>query len=95
MRAGRLKTYIAVVEDASGGTYEYVVHAGRQSDAEKQVRDAAPQWGASLVEVKRAVAPRTRTWRWQIVLGVTIVVAAVAIVVAAVAIVSERVGGVL
>ncbi len=89
MRAGRLKTYIAVVEDAGGGTYEYAIHAGRHIDAEREARQAAGQQGTTLVEIRPAIKWRGRTRRRQgILVGVTIAVTAFLIV-------KESVGGVL
>jgi hypothetical protein len=80
MRAGRLKAYIAVV-DAGGVTYEYVIHAGRHIDAEKEAREAAGQQGTTLVEIRPAIEWRGRTRRRQgIVLGVTIALTALLIV---------------
>jgi len=88
MRGGRFRSYIAVVEDAGGLTYERVVRAASRDDAESRIREAEGHWGATLVELKKGSDRWKGTLRrpW-IVAGITIGLTAILIV--------KSIGGVL
>ncbi len=88
MRDGRFRSYIAVVEDAGGLKYEYVVRAVSRDDAERRVREAEGRWGASLLELKPS-----GVGRWKVTLRPWIA-AVIAVAVTAIMI-AKSVGGVL
>ncbi|MBA3401506.1 MAG: hypothetical protein H0U05_05900 [Actinobacteria bacterium] len=77
----RLRSYIAVVKDAGGLTFEYVVRAASRDDAEKRIREAEGHWGATLVELRPGIDRWKGTLRrpW-IVAGITTALTAILIV---------------
>ncbi len=81
MNGSRSRSYIAVVEDAGGLTYEYVVRAASRDAAEQQVRETEGRWGATPVDIRPKIDRWTGTLRrrW-IVAGLTIAVVAIIIV---------------
>ena len=79
-RAGRFKSYVAVVVDAEGVTYEYVSIAKNRRHAEREVRESARRWGATLVGINPVVGRKWGVGRRELVVaGVTFGVSGVTI----------------
>lgn len=93
LKGGRLKDYIAVVEDTDGVTYRYVTFGRDRREAEKDARESAGRSGATLVGIKPVMDQRQAARRRQRLAAITIAVTAIMVTTTVIVIVS--VGSVL
>ena len=77
--AHRHRSYVAVVVDEDGESYEYVSFAKNRRIAKKEVRASTGHWGATVVAIRPLATPKRRRRRELFVAVLTVGVSVLAI----------------